>query len=191
MTNQSSRPGGAFPIGRREADSTLVPLKPDSEGMKSTLAVVVFCALAGCAPGQGVLRGWGSQVFDSSWNDESFVEVSGGDGFTLARRADGSVVGWGKNQYGVCNIPPLPPGLSYAKLSGGNQHALALRSDGSVVAWGSPTFGVLNIPPLPPGLTYVDVAAGAEHSVARRSDGSVVAWGYPPWCQVPSLPSGL
>ena len=115
-------------------------------------------------------------------------------GHTVARRSDGSVVAWGDNGFGQCNVPALPVGLTYVEVAAGGQHTVARRSDGSVVAWGDNDFGQCNVPALPAGLTYVEVAAGGcWHTVARRSDGSVVAWGwnYYGQCNVPALPVGL
>ena len=111
----------------------------------------------------------------------------------MARRSDGSVVAWGDNYYGQCNVPALPVGLTYVEVAAGGTHTVARRSDGSVVAWGSNDYGQCNVPALPVGLTYVEVAAGTDHTVARRSDGSVVAWGDNSYgqCNVPALPAGL
>ncbi|MBM4393755.1 MAG: hypothetical protein FJ090_21725, partial [Deltaproteobacteria bacterium] len=113
--------------------------------------------------------------------------------YTVARRSDGSVVAWGSNVYGQCNVPALPGGLAYVEVAAGWRHTVARRSDGSVVAWGDNVYGQCNVPVLPVGLAYVEVAAGERHTVARRSDGSVVAWGnnYYGQCNVPALPVGL
>ena len=110
----------------------------------------------------------------------------------MARRSDGSVVAWGNNACGQCNVPALPAGLTYVEVAAGDGHTVARRSDGSVVAWGNNGYGQCNVPALPAGLTYVEVAAGDDHTVARRSDGSVVAWGdnYYGQCNVPALPAG-
>ena len=39
----------------------------------------------------------------------AYVEITAGDQHTVARRSDGSVVAWGDNPYGQCNVPALPP----------------------------------------------------------------------------------
>ena len=145
------------------------------------------------AEAQSGIVGWGDLVVNSAWSQEPYVEVAAGYDHSLARRSDGSVVAWGYNNRGQCNVPALPPGLTYVELSAGFGHSLARRSDGSVVAWGYNGFGQCDVPALPPGLSYVEVAGGAFHSLARRSDGSVVAWGdnYGGKCNVPALPPGL
>jgi alpha-tubulin suppressor-like RCC1 family protein len=122
----------------------------------------------------------------------SYVEVAAG-GHVAALRSDGSIVAWGTNDHGQCNVPLLPPGLSFVEVATGYQHTVARRSDGSVVAWGRNDAAQCNVPALPPGLTYVEVAAGLAHTAARRSDGSLVAWGLNNWgqCNVPMLPPGL
>ena len=54
----------------------------------------------------------------------------------MARRSDGSLVAWGLNTSGQCNVPSLPPGVTYVEIAAGGSHTVARRSDGSVVAWG-------------------------------------------------------
>jgi len=111
----------------------------------------------------------------------------------VARRSDNSIVAWGDNTYGQCNVPTLPTGLSYVEVAGGGRHTVARRSDGNAVAWGFNDQGACNVPALPTGLTYVRVAASIRGTVARRSDGSIVAWGDNSYDQryIPAIPSGL
>jgi hypothetical protein len=111
----------------------------------------------------------------------------------VARRSDGSVVAWGDNADGQCNVPALPGGLAYVEVDASLYHSMARRSDGSLVGWGSNLYGQTDVPALPGGLAYAEVATGGLHNLARRSDGSVVAWGWNGYGQwnVPLLPSGL
>src|SRR5688572_7489767 len=118
---------------------------------KSHLGTLALASLALLVVGrqaraQSRLVGFGATVYDSAWNDETFVELALGSYFTAARRSDGSVVVWGRNDAGQAQVPELPIGLTYVALAAGHEpegfsfsyggHALALRSDGSVVAWG-------------------------------------------------------
>jgi hypothetical protein len=110
----------------------------------------------------------------------------------MARRSDGSVVAWGFNGTGQCNVPALAANVYYVQIAAGYRHSMARRSDGSVIAWGDNSLGQCAVPALPSGRFYVDVASGvAEHSLARRDDGSVVAWGENSLgqCNVPATPS--
>ncbi len=160
----------------------------------SLFAVSIALATANpAASAQSTLVGWGTRVFDSRWHAETFVEISAGGLDCLARRGDGTVVAWGLNDQGECNLPALPNGLSFVEISGGSLHSLGRRSDGSVVAWGNNLSGECVVPALPIGLSYVEVAAGYNHSLARRSDGTLVAWGANSngECNVPALPGGL
>jgi len=112
-------------------------------------------------------------------------------GYTLARRSDGVVVGFGNNTYGQLNVPSSPSGLDYVEISAGSTHAAALLSDGTVIAWGHNAYGQCNVPPAPAGLSYVDVEAGGGRTVARLSDGSVVGWGNGGPSSFPAPPNGM
>lgn len=160
--------------------------------------LLFFAALVGMrapALAQSSVVGWGDGVFDSAWTVDAFDEINAGAGHTMARRSDGSMVAWGGNSFGQCNVPVPPAGLSYVEIDGhaAGNCTMALRSDGSAIAWGYNGLGQCNVPALPAGLTWVKIAAGEYHTVAQRSDGSWVAWGQNNHgeCNLPALPPGL
>jgi len=95
----------------------------------------------------------------------------------VARRSDGSIVAWGDNFYGQCNIPALPAGVSYVDVAVSQNHTLALRSDGALAAWGDNTYGQCNLTPLPAGAVVLQLSAGSTISRALLADGRVVDWG--------------
>src|SRR5262245_53583336 len=73
--------------------------------------LAVFLALPAAtevALAQDGLIGWGAMVVDSRFHEQAFVEVAAGSVHTVARRSDGSVVAWGLNEQGTCNVPALP-----------------------------------------------------------------------------------
>jgi hypothetical protein len=45
----------------------------------------------------------------------------------MARRSDGSVVVWGDNSSGQCNVRPFPRASGYVEISAGGYHCLARR----------------------------------------------------------------
>lgn len=83
----------------------------------------------------------------------------------------GSLVAWGSNLYGQCNVPT---GNDYVAVSAGGYHSLALKSDGSIVGWGQNADGQATPPA---GNNYVAIAAGHYHSLALKSNGSIRIWG--------------
>ena len=102
------------------------------------------------------------------------ISVSAGQYFTLALRANGTVIAWGDNSQGQTNVPP---GLSnVVAISAGAAFSVALRADYSVVGWGANGGGAL---PIPASVTNVaQVVASGSAGLALRRDGSLVQWGF-------------
>jgi alpha-tubulin suppressor-like RCC1 family protein len=96
----------------------------------------------------------------------------GGAQYCLALKADGTMVGWGRNLNGVLNCPPLS---NVVAISAASLHNLALLADGTVAAWGDSSYGKTAVPPSAQNI--VAVAAGGDFSLALRDDGRVIAWG--------------
>jgi alpha-tubulin suppressor-like RCC1 family protein len=120
---------------------------------------------------------------------------------SLAVKADGTVVGWGNNEYGqvgngttttpqtrpvTVEVDAGVPLSGVSRVAGGSWHSLALKTDGTVWSWGSNGWGQLGIDSpwystravRVPGLTgVVAIAAGGLSSLALRSDGTIWAWG--------------
>jgi hypothetical protein len=216
--------GGDFHTVALRSDGTVVQWGHATGGIPALPAGLTYVAVSSGAYHDLALRSdgsvvaWGSNYFGQCDvptlpQGLTYVEVSAGGyverigppvpyGHSMARRSDGTVVAWGGNHFGQCDVPALPAGLTYVEISAGAVHSVARRSDGAVVAWGDDSDGRCVVPPLPAGLTYVEVSAGGYedglglprgHSLARRSDGSVVAWGSNTdgQCDVPGLPGGL
>jgi Regulator of chromosome condensation (RCC1) repeat len=94
-------------------------------------------------------------------------------GQTTVPKTDGTVIGWGDNQYGQATVPASLTGIT--AISAGFYHSLALKTDGTVVAWGANIYGETTVPA---SLTNVTaIAAGYQHSLALKNDGTVVGWG--------------
>ena len=83
-----------------------------------------------------------------------------------------SIVGWGSNSDGQCDVPV---GNDFIDIVAGYGHGLALRGNGSLEAWGRNTNGQCDVPS---GNDFIDIAAWHLHSLAIRNDGSLEAWGW-------------
>ena len=83
----------------------------------------------------------------------------------------GQVVFWGREYYGVQNIPS---GNDFVAIASGHTSGLALKSDGSLVGWGDNTYGQA-VPPV--GNDYIAIAAHYNTCLATKADGSIAGWG--------------
>ncbi len=125
----------------------------------------------------GQIVGWGSIVLPLVNPGTRFIAVAAGGEHSLALKADGTVVAWGRNLSGEATVPA---GLSnvIAIAAGGRSgsgFSLALRKDGRVVAWGDNAHLQTSVPN---GLSnVVSIAAGTEHCLALKKDGTIIGWG--------------
>lgn len=131
-----------------------------------------------------------------------------GELHTVLLKKDGTLQGWGYNNYGELGddtekkrLTPVevkgPGGKGNLEgiiaISAGKAHTVALRKDGTVWAWGRNNKGQLGdgtdddrktpVQVKGPGGKgnlggIVSIAAGALHTVAVKDDGTVWAWGY-------------
>jgi hypothetical protein len=105
----------------------------------------------------------------------------------LAVRADGSVVGWGQDEFGEAHPPDGLQDVVAVDIGAG--FSVALQADGSITTWGADDAGQLDVPDdLGPvtavaaggyaGYRGYGVPAGqCGYGLALRPDGTVVRWG--------------
>jgi len=105
------------------------------------------------------------------------------DHFSMGLTSDGSVICWGNNSFGQCDVPES--NTEFVAIAGGGRHALGLKEDGSIVCWGNNSFGQCDVPGLNAG--FIEIAAGSFHSLGLKEDGSIVCWGanFTGQCDVP------
>jgi alpha-tubulin suppressor-like RCC1 family protein len=124
--------------------------------------------------------------------------TTGANSFTLVRRGNGSIAGWGYNiegqlgngTPGLASDTPtavvLPAGRVATAVAAGFNHALALLDNGDVLSWGFNDLGQLGLGDVLPRATpnkvslprpAVAVAAGRGFSVVALDDGRVFTWG--------------
>ena len=97
------------------------------------------------------------------------TSISVGPDHTCGVKPDGSVICWGRNQWGQTE----PPDGTFTSVSAGGGHTCGVRTDGSVACWGSAGEAKAT----PPSGSFQSVSAGPEHTCGIRTDGSVVCWG--------------
>ncbi|HSW56914.1 MAG TPA: Ig-like domain-containing protein, partial [Dehalococcoidales bacterium] len=133
------------------------------------------------------------------------VAVASSSGYTsFAVKSDGSVWGWGWNNYGQVgngdystdgsdihtSIPSRVQGITDAvAVAAGWDFGLALDKYGRVWGWGSNSYGQLglgyteSVPHLLPSVIHglnniIAISCGARYSLALDKNGQVWAWGY-------------
>ena len=123
--------------------------------------------------------------------------VAAGGVQTLALKRDGTIWGFGSNQWGQLgdgsttsqNKPVLASGgvTTWKQVASGELHTVALKADGTLWAWGFNQNGQLGIgtnadfKPVPTQVgaakDWVFVAAGKAHTLAINKSGILYAWG--------------
>ena len=95
--------------------------------------------------------------------------IACGGNHSLALKTDGTVVAWGKNDRGQCNVPI---GLyNVIAIAGGNSFSAAVKSNGTVIIWGA------NDNPVQTQITdAIGIACGWRHVVILKRNQTVVAW---------------
>ena len=163
-------------------------------GWVCVVLVVIAAPYAAVAAESGSIIGWGGVVVGVDLS-RGFEAVAAGWNCSLGLKADGSIVAWGYNEFGLCNVPS--PNTGFVAIAAGRSHNLGLKADGMIVAWGYNAYGQCNVPS--PNTGFVAIAAGANwggevaHSLGLKADGSIVAWGYnnSGQCDVPAPNAGF
>lgn len=90
----------------------------------------------------------------------------------VALKHDGTVVAWGHNVYGGCDVPS---GLKDVKaIAAGDDFSLALKNDDSLIYWGE----ARSISSLPLNTKNIKtICAGSNHAALLTNDGKVIVWG--------------
>lgn len=136
-------------------------------------------------------RGSGRSDFEQSTlppelEETSLSDLVAGEAHNIYITLEGTVGGWGNNEYGQLNVPvdlqpveglvrPRAAKALVKSIAAGYFHSLAVTSDGAARAWGRNDTGQCDVPT---GLTgVVALTGGLAHTLALTSDGRVAAWG--------------
>jgi alpha-tubulin suppressor-like RCC1 family protein len=122
--------------------------------------------------------------------------LSSGQDFTLKVDNNGSLLGWGENEYGQTanskdiktKVPLQEDTQSYnwKSVSAGRKHSNAIKTDGTLWSWGKNDSGELGDATNNSSNTQVQEStkslwlsssAGENHTLAIKNDGTLWAWG--------------
>lgn len=136
-------------------------------------------------------------------NGSNWTAIAAGVDHTVAIRGDGTLWGWGSNDFGQLGKGHIDPHLvptaspvqigndaDWTAVAAGASCTLALKSDGTLWAWGLNNFGQLGngdptgasqtapVPVQNPGASvYTAVSISNEHVLALQADGTLWTWG--------------
>ena len=108
-------------------------------------------------------------------NGGDYVEFATGSAHGVALKNNGTVVCWGRNSEGQCNVPQ---GLSnVVQVWAMRNSTLALKSDGTVIVWGTTEWGTAPGVPFENNLGLIRRLAGSFYEyLGIRADGKTSIW---------------
>lgn len=138
-----------------------VTLVANQEGSGLILAADPVTGRFFVAPTSGVNSGCG------------IIDVSAGSAHGLAVFSNGTITGWGRNDFAQATGGWLLTGVT--QVSAGDLHSLALLANGRVTGWGFNNSGQASLASSITGA--VGVSAGSGYSLALLNNGLVIGFG--------------
>ncbi len=159
----------------------------------------------------GTLWGWGYNGYGELGNrldtgntttpiqigtDQDWISVNASAFHTIALKSDGTLWGWGFNEYGELGTgdttnrdTPTQIGTddNWVSASAGGYHTVALKENGTLWGWGYNGYGELgmgnyNVIQTPTQIgsdtDWASVNAGLYHTMALKTNGTLWGWGH-------------
>lgn len=101
------------------------------------------------------------------------IDVSAGSAHGLALFSNGTITGWGRNDFAQATGGRLLTGVT--RVSAGDLHSLALLANGRITGWGFNNSGQASLANSVTGA--VGVSAGSGYSLALLNNGLVIGFG--------------
>ena len=184
-------------LGDNTTISKISPVQVDGNTWVE-IAAGAFHSLA--RKSDGTLWAWGNNSYGQLGNNTNLIdgtttrinsplqiagntwaEIAAGDFHSLARKNDGTLWAWGRNDFGQLgdnttidrSLPMQINGNTWAKIASGANHSLAIKNDGTLWAWGQNNYGQLGdnttisktSPVQVDGNTWIEIAAGDNHTL--------------------------
>lgn len=103
------------------------------------------------------------------------VDIAVGRYHSAALKSDGTVVAWGDNRSGQCDVPANLPSL--IEITAGGKHTFVLTEKGKTISWGYLEDDWVNY--MPPDIIkpLIDIDTGYGYIIGIQNDNSFVGWG--------------
>ncbi|MEA1892087.1 MAG: Ig-like domain-containing protein [Campylobacterota bacterium] len=128
--------------------------------------------------------------------DDNWTTASASNSFTIALKNDGTMWGWGNNEFGQIGnarykerrvpVQEDTNASDWKIISAGSSHSVAIKEDGTLWSWGKNDSGELGDGTNDSSVvqtqeatasSWSSVSAGYNHTVAIKEDGTLWAWG--------------
>jgi alpha-tubulin suppressor-like RCC1 family protein len=200
---------GFATMGNGTTTSSLSPLQIGTENNWVSINAGEWFAVG--LKSDGTLRSWGRNNYGQIGNGTTgtvvnspvsigvalhgWLSIAGGWKHTIAVKEDGTLWGWGKNDFGQVgdgtttqrtNPVQIGSGNNWVSVACGYECSYALRSDGTVWAWGDNTYGQLgdgttttrSVPgQVGSANDWVSIAGSETNGFALKSNGTLWGWG--------------
>ena len=97
------------------------------------------------------------------------IQITSGDGFIVGLKSNGTVVAWGKNDLGQCDVPAALSTVK--KIYSWNTGSFAIRQDGTIEHWGKSTG--FDYPELLTRSNINDYSFGKNHLLILNKNGTI------------------